>query len=378
MMKSKKIMLLGPSYPYRGGIADTQNQLALSLKAMGHDVKLLTFRVQYPQWLFPGKTQYSKEKPPQELSTHRILHSYNPFNWKKVVLNINTEKPDCVIFRYWTPFLAPCWTFVANGLDHKITKIGLVDNWIPHETRPWDKFLTLQFAQKMNGMATLSEAVGHQISNDLSHMPLWSGFHPISNDFTKKIPKEEARRKLGWPQNKKIILFFGLIRKYKGLDLLVDAYGRIAKTHPDSILAIVGEAYENLEKYTRQIKKLNLEDRVICDFNYANNLKAALVFSAADIVAQTYKSATQSGVTPLAYHFQTPILVTDLPGLKAPILKDKTGEIVKDDPQEIALKLEHMLDPKANDQYILQLKKVHKNYRWDTFVSSLITFLDQL
>ena len=378
MKNKKKVILLGPAHPFRGGIADTQVQLALNLKALGHEVVVYTFTTQYPKILFPGKTQYSDEKPPDGIIVQRKIHSFNPFNWSKVAQSINSQQPHYVIFRYWTPFLAPCWNGISRGLKKDIKKIGLVDNWIPHETRPWDNFLRHFFSKSMDGFATLSHSVGDQIKYDLENCAVWRGFHPIADELPPPISKEKARARLGWPTDKKIVLFFGLIRKYKGLDLLIEAFARPPLEEKNVILAIVGELYEPKEKYTQRIKELKLNERVICDFEYANAHKAATSFCAADVIAQTYTSATQSGVTPLAYHYQTPILASDLPGLSAPIVKDQTGKVTEINPEKIAKNLSQMLEENALSEFKVAFQNVQTDYSWKRFGQSLMRFLGEL
>ena len=378
MKSNKKVFLLGPAHPFRGGIADTQNQLAQNLKLLGYQVFVYTFTKQYPNFFFPGKTQFSDEQPPNAIKIERKIHSYKPTNWNKVAQTINAEKPDTVIFRYWSPVLAPCWAGIARNLDKEIKKIGLIDNWKPHEKKPWDSLLTRIFYKQMNGFATLSFAVGLQIESTLPNSPVWKGFHPIADNLPPAIPQEKARKILGWPENKKIVLFFGLVRKYKGLDLLITAFSKPPLYKSDVVLAIVGEAYESEKKYTEMIESLALKDRVLLDFNYATTEKARIVFSAADLVAQTYRNATQSGVTPLAYHFQVPLLVSDIPGLKTPVLEDSTGEICKIDPLEIAERLSFMFSGDVLTQCKSAFLKVKNKYHWRTFGKSLMAFINQI
>ena len=378
MKDKKKVLLLGPAHPFRGGIADTQNYLAQSLNALGHETHVYTFTTQYPKLLFPGKTQFSEEKAPDHLNTKRKIHSFNPFNWIEVARSINRLKPDYVIFRYWTPFLAPCWYGIARRINKTIKKIGLIDNWTPHEIRFWDKILNRMFSCQMNGFASLSTAVGDKISSDKPGMPIWNGFHPIADNLPQPISKEKARKALSWPKDKKIVLFFGLIRKYKGLGLLIEAFSKASLKDSKVILAIVGEAYESSNKYIKLIQKLNLNERIICDFNYANIHKACQVFCAADVIAQTYTSASQSGVTPLAYHFKTPLLVSDIPGLSAPIREDKTGVVSEIDPEKISENLQKILFDDTLPNFQDAFQKVRKKYSWKSFGQSLMDFMDKL
>ena len=378
MKDKKKVLLLGPAHPFRGGIADTQNYLAQNLNALGHEVTVFTFTTQYPKLLFPGKTQFSDEKAPDQLNIKMKIHSFNPFNWSKVAQSINQINPDYVIFRYWTPFLAPCWYGIAREIHKTIKKIGLVDNWIPHEPKFWDKTLTQLFSSQMDGFASLSTAVGDQILTNKHQLPVWKGFHPIADHLPQTIPQEKAREALGWPQDKKIVLFFGLIRKYKGLDMLIEAFSKTPLNRLDVILAIVGEAYEPQLKYTELIRKLNLEERIICDFNYANSQKASQVFCAADVIALTYTSATQSGVTSLAYHFKIPLLVSDLAGLRNPILEDQTGMITEIKAEKIAVNLNKILSDDSLSEFQPSFQKVGDKYSWKSFGLSLMNFMGQL
>ena len=378
MKDKKKVLLLGPAHPFRGGIADTQNYLAQNLNTFGHETHVYTFTTQYPKLLFPGKTQFSDENAPDNLNIKRKIHSFNPFNWIEVARSINRLKPDYVIFRYWTPFLALCWCGIARRINKNIKKIGLVDNWIPHEIKFWDKTLTRLFSKRMDGFASLSIAVGDQISSDNPQLPLWKGFHPIADKLPQAISKEKARKALSWPKDKKIVLFFGLIRKYKGLGLLIEAFSKASLNDSNVILAIVGEPYESSNKYIKLIQKFKLSERIICDFNYANIDKACQVFCAADVIAQTYISASQSGVTPLAYHFKTPLLVSDIPGLRAPILEDKTGIVSEIDPEKISENLQKILFDDTLPNFQDAFQKVRKKYRWKYFGQSLMEFMAKL
>ena len=378
MKDKKKVLLLGPAHPFRGGIADTQNYLAQNLNTLGHETHVYTFTAQYPKLLFPGKTQFSEENAPDHLDIKRKIHSFNPFNWIEVARSINRLKPDYVIFRYWTPILAPCWYVIARKINKNIKKIGLVDNWIPHEIKFWDKTLTRVFSSQMNGFASLSTAVGDKILSDKPDLPLWKGFHPIADKLPQAISKEKARKALSWPKDKKIVLFFGLIRKYKGLGLLIEAFSKASLNDSKVILAIVGEPYESSNKYIKLIQKLNLNKRIICDFNYANIHKACQVFCAADVIAQTYISASQSGVTPLAYHFKTPLLVSDIPGLRTPILEDKTGIVSEIDPEKISENLQKILFDDTLPNFQDSFQKVRKKYSWKSFGQSLMDFMAKL
>ena len=377
-MRLKRFILLGPAHPYRGGIAETQNYLAKNLSNLGYEVLLFTFKFQYPKILFPGKTQYTSKTYPNGIVIKRKVNSVNPFNWIKVTEEINEYNPDVVFFRYWTPFISPCWSSIAYGLSKKIKKVAFVDNWIPHERSYFDNKMNNFFRNKMNAFITLSTSVANEIKLNSSENLIFEGFHPISDDLPEVISRNKARKKLGWSKDKKIVLFFGIIRKYKGLDLLIESFSKSPLKSSNTVLAIVGEPYEKEKKYTKLVQNLNLEERVICDFNYADNYKARDVICAADVIAQTYRSASQSGVTPLAYYYQTPILVSDLPGLKEPILRDGTGIISDKNPKNIAENLKKILEEESLSNYKKQIIKIVKKYDWKSFCKSIVNFLEDI
>ncbi|MGA1030654.1 MAG: glycosyltransferase [Flavobacteriaceae bacterium] len=254
--------------------------------------------------------------------------------------------------------------------------MALVDNWWPHERKPWDAVLNRQFGKQMEGLATLSELVGDQILATGISKPLWKGFHPIANDLPPLLSQKEARNALNWPQESPIVLFYGLIRPYKGLDLLLKAFAEPALKNTTIKLAVVGESYENFSKYKLLIHKLGLEDSVLLDLNFADSSKTQQVFSACNLVAQTYHTATQSGVTPLAYHFEKPILASDIPGLREPIVKDQTGILIQKTPAAIAEGVLKLLYNQEFKVAQLNLKLQHENYRWAAFAKNLLDFME--
>lgn len=373
MTATKNIVLLGPAPPYRGGISDTQLQLALALEHQKQKVFLTTFTHLYPSFLFPGKTQYQVEQNSDTHETQKLLHAYNPTKWYNAVAGIKKLHPDMVIFRYYTPFLAPIYSFIARNLKNT-KKIALVDNWWPHERKPWDRLLNRYFGRQMDGFATLSSLVGEHIELEKFQKPLFKGFHPIANNLPNPLSQAEARIQLGWPKKIPIVLFYGLIRPYKGLDLLLKAFAEDLIKKSSIVLAVVGECYEDENKYIQLIKGLGLKDKVLVQFTYANQKTTQNVFSAANVVAQTYKTATQSGVTPLAYHFEKPLLVSDIDGLREPIIRDQTGILIQKNPKAIAKGIEQILEPQQLKTFQKNLNLKKKNYRWSSFAKKLLDF----
>lgn len=371
-------LIIGPAPPFRGGIAETQYELATHLEKSGKKIQLFNFIKLYPKLLFPGKTQKTKESvgaTPFEITT--ALHAYNPLQWRKVVKQINALQPTYLVFRYYTPFLAPAYGWISKHINQKILKIALVDNWIPHERRPFDRLLNQYFGKKMNVFTTFSTAVASQIKKDFN-LPLWEGYHPINTHLLKPLSKLEARKKLGWNAQQKIILFFGLIRPYKGLELLIKAFADNDLKKESIVLKVVGECYENKKKYTELVYQLGLQSRIEFDFEYKSATAIQTYFSACDIIAQTYHTATQSGVTPLAYFYNKPLLVSDIEGLKTPILNDQTGLCVPKNPKAIAEGINELLDTENYLKYQNNLKKSLPLYQWKLWITQWSNFIENL
>ena len=370
-------LIIGPVAPFRGGIAETQYELATHLQLSGKKVQLLTFSKLYPKFLFPGENQKTKEKQQDSLKVSESIHAYNPLRWGKVIHQINQLNPQNLIFRYYTPFLAPVYGWIAKKTNPQINKIALVDNWIPHERRVFDGILNRFFGKQMHAFTTLSKSVASQIKNDFKQ-PVWVGFHPINTQLLPSISKAEARKKLGWDQKQTIVLFFGLIRQYKGLELLIKSFSEEVFNNRNTVLKIVGECYENKNKYTDLVAQLGLENKVVFDFEYKSLSAIQIHFSACDLVAQTYHTATQSGVTPLAYFYNKPLLVSDIEGLSAPIKKDQTGVCVQKTPKAIAEGICELLDQKKYQKAKDNLKKSLPNYQWKVWVEQWSNFIEKL
>ena len=367
--KALDFLLLGPVHPFRGGIADTQLAFGEALKKQGFKVQMWSFTQLYPSVLFPGTSQKSTEKKIIASNVSQKIHAFNPLQWKKIANEINALQPKNVVFRYWTPFLAPAWITIGKALDQQIQKIGWVDNWVAHEPKPWDHWLTKRFEQQMHGFATLSTSVGKQIEQ-ASKKRVWKGFHPIDFSLPKKSPLKKARKQLKYKANKALILFFGLIRPYKGLELLLAALETLPSVH----LLIVGESYENEKKYRSLIDKKGLNERVVWINRFVNHQEAALYFSACDGVVLPYRRATQSGVVSLAYHFETPLLVTNHPGIATPIDHDQTGVICEPTSNALAKGILHLVETKNNSTFRKNLNQNKKNYSWEKFALEFSNF----
>ncbi len=365
-----KVFIIGPAWPYRGGIADTNESLCRALQAAGHDASLITFTMQYPGLLFPGKTQYSSDPKPTNTGIRRMVHSLNPFNWVKTAKYINKQHPDLVIIRYWLPFLSPCLGTIARFINNSIVKVALCDNIIPHEKKPGDKILTRYFLKPFDGFITLSKAVLKDLDLFTSKPKIFFP-HPINDNLGEKVEKQTARKYLNLEPGGKYILFFGLVRKYKGLDLLLKAMGEEEVKNSGIRLIVAGEFYDDPEIYHNIIKEEGIEDSVIIRNEFIPAKEIKYYFSAADLITQTYHTATQSGVTQIAYHFDKPILVTRVGGLSETVLHNKTGYVTGKSPQDIA---EHILDfynNKREEEFAGNVKKEKEKYSWNTFVKEV-------
>lgn len=337
---SKRITIIGPAYPYRGGIASFDEMLARTYAARGDQARIVTFTLQYPSLLFPGKTQYSVSPPPEDLKIERRVNSVNPFNWLRVGEAIRRERPDMVIMKYWTPFLAPCLGTIArrirrNGHTRVVVQ---VDNIVPHEHNFTDRIFNEYFVRSVDGFVYMSEQVKRDL-NDLGiRKPALFSPHPIFTGYGEAVPREAACRKLGLDPGMRYALFFGLVRDYKGLDLLLDAWARLKAGGEarDRRLIVAGEFYGNKEKYFRQIETNGLEKDVIVHDFYIPDEDVKYYFSAADVLIQPYHSATQSGVTQIAYNFGLPMIVTNVGGLAEIVTDDVAGYVVERDPEAIA------------------------------------------
>jgi len=375
----KNIKIIGPAYPYRGGIATGNERLAQEFVSMGLDVGIETFTVQYPSFLFPGKTQYSGKPAPENLSIERTINSLNLFNWLKVGRRIRKEKPDLVVIRYWLPSLAPCLGTIAGMIrknKHTIV-ICLADNIVPHEHRPGDRLLTNYFVQRIDGLIAMSKSVLTETGSFRKDLPLGFCPHPIFDNYGEKLSFELAKQKLNLDSSKRYLLFFGFIRDYKGLDLLINAFAdeRLRK-FPVKLL-VAGEFYSNPVLYLTLIKERNLEDLIELRTDFIPDDEVNLYFSAADMIVQPYKSATQSGVTQIGYHFNKPMLVTNVGGLSEIIPDRKIGYVVEPDSQQIADALFDFYQNERITEFETNVIEEKKKFSWSNMVQAFFTVYRQ-
>ncbi|MFN3917942.1 MAG: glycosyltransferase [Flavobacteriales bacterium] len=370
-----KIVIIGPVYPLRGGIADFNHALANHLSEQGHEVSVFSFSLQYPKLLFPGKTQYS-ESPSPTMSYHReiTINSVNPISWIKTVNKISKLNPDLVVTRFWIPFMGPALGTIHRRLKKKsnVQIIAITDNVIPHEKRIGDKILTRYFLNSCDAFAVLSQQVGKDLKTFLPNAHFKVIQHPVYDIFGDKISKDIARKTLGISKSVNLILFFGFIRKYKGLDILLEAFAKSNYKKNNVHLLIAGEFYGNKEEYLKLIEQLDIKSHILIHDEFISTEKMAHYFSAADMVAQTYRTATQSGITQVGYHFDCPMLVTRVGGLSEIIEHRGNGYVCEVNPDEIAHCLNHFFEGKKYEAYSKRSRELKANFSWDTFGRELL------
>jgi len=368
-----KIIIVGTAFPYRGGLAAYNERLAREYVKEGNEVEIITFSLQYPAFLFPGKSQFSSEPAPKDLKITRMIHSVRPLNWIKVGRTIKKKSPDLVIFSYWMAFVAPCYGTIARYARSPKTKmIGLIHNMIPHEPTILDKLFPRYFVKAMDGFVSMAESVTADIEKfDHDGKPKVVSPHPIYDHYGSPLTKKEAAMKLGLREHKQYILFFGFIRHYKGLDLLMEAFADERLRQFPVSLVIAGEFYENPQPYLELIMKLKLEGLVELRTGFIPDNEVRNYFSLADIIAQPYRTATQSGVSQIAYHFEIPMLVTNVGGLAETIPNGKVGYVVPVEPAQIADALVDFFSNQRSKSMIENIKIEKQKFLWSRMTAAI-------
>lgn len=373
-MAKQKVIIIGTSHPLRGGGLATYNErLARAYSQRGDDVCIYTFSLQYPNFLFPGKTQYSDEPKPEDIDIKVKINSINPFNWIKIGREIKKIKPDLVVIRYWTPFISPCLGTICRIVrKNKHTKvIAIADNIIPHEKMPGTNMLARYITKSCDGFITMSKAVLNDLNKFDTKKPRKYTPHPLYDNFGEAISKHEAKKILNLDENTKYILFFGFIREYKGLDLLIKAFADKRFQNMPVKLLVVGEFYVDSKPYLDLITKEGLTEKVVLNTNFVPNNEIVNYFCACDIVAQPYKDATQSGVTQIAYHFDKPMLTTNVGGLSELVPHNVVGYVVNPDSTEIADALFNFFDQNKEDIFTENVKTEKKRFSWDILLQNI-------
>ncbi|MBP5547824.1 MAG: glycosyltransferase [Bacteroidales bacterium] len=371
-----KIIIVGTAYPYRGGLSAFNERLAYEYLQRGDEVEIYTFTLQYPSFLFPGKTQFSDEPAPQKLLIHRRINSINPFNWFRVGREIAKKKPDILITKYWLPFMAPCLGTIERRVRrNRHTRIvSILDNVIPHEHRPGDRIFSRYFVKSTDAFVAMSRSVLEDLGLFNKTKPRTFCPHPLYDHYGDLIDKEEARKLIGIDPNGRYLLFFGFIRAYKGLDLLLNALADPRLKERNIKLIVAGEFYGDSKPYLQIIEQLKLHDRVVLCTDFIPDSQVNRYFRACDIVAQPYKSATQSGVTQIAFHFEKPMLVTDVGGLAEIVPDGKIGYVVQPDERQIADAIIRFYDEQRETPFTVAVAEEKKKYSWQNMVKAIDSF----
>jgi glycosyltransferase involved in cell wall biosynthesis len=380
MAAKRKIIIIGPAHPLRGGLATFDQRLCRQFKDEGNDCSIFSFSLQYPSFLFPGTTQYSTDPPPEGIEIFSVINSVHPLNWLNVGYELKRMNPDIILVRYWLPFMGPCLgTILRIAKKNRHTKvIAITDNIIPHEKRPGDKPFTRYFLKSADACITMSEKVMEDLKQFDAAKPAAFVTHPLYDNFGALISKQKAREHLGLNAGDKIILFFGFIRKYKGLDILLHAMKLLKDKMPGKVkLLVAGEFYEDAKPYSELIAQLNLEEQLVLRTDFIPDSEVKYYLCAADVVAQPYRQATQSGVTPLAYHFEKPMVVTNVGGLPSLVPDGKVGLVAEPTPESIA---EHIIEyfQLGENHFLPQLREEKKKYSWNRMAHAITDLADKV
>ena len=371
-----KITILSSAYPLRGGISHFIGLLYKEL-AKNNDVSVITFKRQYPTILFPGKSQFESEETVEKIPTKILVDSINPLSWINVGNKIKNDSPDLLIFKYWIPFFAPCFGTISriakkNGRTKVLT---ICDNIIPHEKKPGDTAITKYFFKYVDYFVMLSKKVQADLLKLKPEAKNKILPHPIYSNFGEPIDKKEARKFLNLPEDGKLILFFGFIRDYKGLDILLEAM-KILNAELNIKLIVAGEYYSNEEKYRRIINALGIQNQLYLFTDFIPTSKVKFYFSACDAVILPYRNATQSGIVQIAMNFHKPVIATNVGGIPEVISDNSTGFIVKNEsPQDLAKAIKNFYKDNKEDQFISNIIKETTKYSWSTFTEGLFDLI---
>lgn len=371
-----KIVIVGPAYPYRGGIAAFSERLATEFITLGHEVVLYTFTLQYPEFLFPGKTQYSTSPAPENLLIRRTLNSIGPWSWIKTAKMLRREQADHIIYAFWLPYMGPALGTVARLASrpykgHKPHQTGLLHNLIPHDKHYFNRQFARYFTGAMDRFTTMSKAVQADVrelapSKFCNYSP-----HPLYDNFGEAVDREDACKVLGLNASDVNLLFFGLIRDYKGLDWLLQAFADPRLMKRDDIkLLVAGEFYYDGTKYPELARALGIEQKIVWKSEFVPDDQVKYWFGAADLVVQPYKTATQSGITQIAYHFVKPMLVTRVGGLAEVVPDGKAGYSVEPEVKAIADAICDFIERRPD--FTEGLLEEKSRYSWEEMAKALI------
>jgi len=369
-----KIVSIGPAFPLRGGIANFNLALSREFKQSGHTIEIISFSYQYPRFLFPGKTQYEEGPVPVDIKISFLISSVNPFSWFRTVRYIRNFNPGILVIHYWMPFMAISLGKIIRMAKKRgqIRVIAVTHNIIPHEKHAGWKFLTRYFLKSCDGFITMSSTVSDALNAFRLKAPSACIPHPVYNIFGERVSRKSAAEFLGLQPTMNFLLFFGLIRKYKGLEILLKAMPYIAQQIKDIKLIIAGEFYTGKENYFNLINELRILEHIHIVNRFIPSEEVKFFFSIADLVVQPYLSATQSGITQIAYHFEVPMVVTDVGGLAELVPNGKAGYVVPVDYKQVARAVIDFFEFNRSGQFRDGIKEEKKKYTWAHMVKGIL------
>lgn len=373
------VIIIGPAHPLRGGLATFNQRLANEFINHGYACSIYSFSLQYPSFLFPGTTQYSDEPAPAGLNIVTRINSINPFNWWSVGRELRKLRPDIIVVRYWLPVMGPALgTILRRVRKNGHTRIiAITDNVLPHEKRPGDVPFTRYFLKSCDAFITMSEKVMIDLRQFEKDKPARQVNHPLYDNFGTAVPRREAREKLqeltGLPIGvaDKVILFFGFIRRYKGLDILLDAMADNRIRAAGIKLLVAGEFYEDEKPYLQQIERTGIRNALFLRTDFIPDSEVRYYLCAADAVVQPYRNATQSGVTPLAYYFERPMIVSNVGGLPSLVPHERAGLVARPEPGPMADAILRFFELGEN-YFIPHLRDEKQKYSWSRLVDTVL------
>jgi D-inositol-3-phosphate glycosyltransferase len=376
----RKVVIIGSAWPLRGGLATYNERLGRAYQDDGAKVEIFTFSLQYPGFLFPGKTQYSAEPAPDDLRIHAVINSINPVSWIKTGLRIRKIKPDLVIIKFWIPFMALCLGTIARIIrSNRYSKIiSIIDNIIPHESRIGDRLLGRYWVKSVDGFIVMSRSVLNDLDSFDKNKPKAYCPHPLYDNFGAVISKEEAKAELGLDRAFNYLLFFGFIRDYKGLDILLNAFADERFRKLPLKLLVAGEFYSDPKPYEDLLKTLNLGEHVIMSNDFIADSEVYKYFCASDLVVQPYKHATQSGVTQIAYHFNRPMIITDVGGLAEFVPDGKVGYVVNPSSENIAEAILKFYYEEKEQEFTLNVIEEKAKYSWESMLETISKLMKEI
>lgn len=370
-----RIQIISPAWPLRGGIASFTEILASELSKAGHQVGVISYSLQYPSILFPGKSQYTDDPRPENLHIKTLINSIWPPSWFRAADEVISQNAQLVVIRYWMPFFAPALGIIASRVKRKLPEariICIADNAIPHEKRPGDIWLSKFFFSKVDEFLTMSSSVAEDLYKIGVKCPVRVTYHPVYNRYGERKELKEARKKLGLDEHDKVILFFGFIRRYKGLELLLRAMAEPALKDSGIKLMVAGEFYESEKETHALVESLGIKERVFFYSSFIPDAEVSTFFSAANLLVQPYLSATQSGITQIAFHFGLPMVVTAVGGLPEMVENEKEGFVCETNPMSVSIAVSRYFDENREADFTAAVLKKAIRYSWDYFIETLL------